>query len=291
MVIRNNFAKAAFVSGALTVGLLAGSLPAIAQVFDAEQVSEMTPEGMTSDLSAVSESAGLVQSGAVQSDWEQAESETGDLIDEASGDVQSESEAAMLEIARALDADGVEEVALPIAVIQDEPVEAMAAVRLPGASALDGLEGASLETASGPMIERDLVASSFAVSAEDVPALTAALQSDSALTQLYAADTLWTLTGDRDLILPTLMEAAVNGDVQAQDMAIRAIAQMGEQALPAVPLLNRLAGSSRTRSLARNALTVVRSGNPSAAALGIIARESRRRIIPAALRAITGLWR
>ena len=262
---RNNFARAAFVSSAIAIGLFSSSTSALAQVFDAEQILEMT-EAHTS------------------------------IQDESTED---KSDAAMQELAEALNADGVEEIVLSVeteavdAVAEPVAVAPIEEVKLPGAEALGTFESIGSSQLSIETKQRDLSTANarFALAAEDMPALQAALQSDNPLTQLYAADTLWTLTGDRDLVLPTLMEAAVAGDEQAQAMAIEAIAQMGEDALPAVPVLNQLVKDARTRGIARDALTVVRSGNPSSAALGIVAREAQRRLLPAALRAITGLWR
>ena len=270
---RNNFAKAAFVSSAIMVGLFASSTAAlaepsqqkIAQVFDAQQVLEMTEA------------------------YSSAQDES----------MEDESEAAMLELAEALNADDVEEIVLPVetvavdAGIESVVIAPIEEVKVPSAETLGTFESIGSSEISIETKQRDLSTANarFALAAEDMPALQAALQSNNPLTQLYAADTLWTLTGDRDLVLPTLIEAAVAGDEQAQAMAIGAIAQMGEDALPAVPVLNQLVKDARTRSIARDALTVVRSGNPSSAALGIVAREAQRRLLPAALRAITGLWR
>lgn len=223
-------------------------------------------------------------------------------------------EAAMLDLLEALNTDGISvEAIAPIepnaiqeSAIAEEstvlegsteaakPVD-VEPVKQPGASVLSGLETASINnTAFAEPVVRDLSAVNVPLNVDpsSVPALRAALNSDSALTRLYAADALWTLTGDRDLVLPTLMSAAVKGDTQAQRLAIRAIAQLGEDALPAVPILNTLIGDrdSRTRQIAQDALAIVRSERRSSTVLGIIVRESRRRLIPAAFRAITNLW-
>ena len=142
--------------------------------------------------------------------------------------------------------------------------------------------------------ERDLAATgaAFTVDAASVPALQVALNSDQPLTQLYAADALWTLTGNSELVLPTLMQAAASKDADIQALAVAALGRMGDQASPAVPVLTELlTRNSRTRTIAQNALTVIKSGNPSRTMLGIIARESQRRLLPAAIRAISGLWR
>ena len=135
---------------------------------------------------------------------------------------------------------------------------------------------------------------SFTVEADSVPALKAALNSANPLTQLYAADALWTLTSDSDLILPTLISAAASDDLQVRNLATSGLAYLGRRALPAVPVLNQLLGNndSKTRSIAQATLDIIRSSNRPATTLGIIARESRRiRVVPTAIRAITRLWR
>lgn len=135
---------------------------------------------------------------------------------------------------------------------------------------------------------------SLTVEADSVPALKAALNNANPLTQLYAADALWTLTSDSDLILPTLISAAASDDLQVRNLATSGLAYLGRRALPAVPVLNRLLGNndSKTRSIAQATLNIIRSNNRPATTLGIIARESRRiRVVPTAIRAITRLWR
>ncbi len=135
---------------------------------------------------------------------------------------------------------------------------------------------------------------SLTVEADSVPALKAALNNANPLTQLYAADALWTLTNDSDLILPTLISAAASDDLQVRNLATSGLAYLGRRALPAVPVLNRLLGNndSKTRSIAQATLNIIRSNNRPATTLGIIARESRRiRVVPTAIRAITRLWR
>lgn len=128
-----------------------------------------------------------------------------------------------------------------------------------------------------------------------VPTLRAALGQDNTLTQLYAADALWTLTGNRDLVMPTLVTAAASGDSTARDLATVGLTYLGRQVLPAVPLLNQVIGNrgGGSRSIAQTALGVVVGSNPAASALGIIARESPRllRHVPAAVRAVSRLWR
>ncbi|MGB3296441.1 MAG: HEAT repeat domain-containing protein [Phormidesmis sp.] len=127
-----------------------------------------------------------------------------------------------------------------------------------------------------------------------VPTLRAALGQNNAVTQLYAADALWTLTENRDLVLPTLVTAAASSDHKARDLATVGLAYLGRQVLPAVPLLNQVIGhqEAHPRNIAQTALGVVVNSGP-VSALGIIARESPRllRTVPAVVRAVTRLWR
>ncbi|MGC1306375.1 MAG: hypothetical protein WA885_04040 [Phormidesmis sp.] len=282
-------------SSVLTAGLVAIAPPASAQDFivlesttESSTVPDSTAEGSVVEGSLIEsdEFSTGVEEIAVEQAAESEEAELNETEPEAAELAQNtavESEAALLELNQALAADF------------EEPA---------GALILSNLESASIEASLPVETERlDLAATSdmFTVESDSMPALTTALNSDNVLTRLYAADALWTLTGNsepekvslRDRVLPILIEAAVSDNMQARELAVSGLAQLGEQALPAVPVLNQLVGArdSRTRRIAQNALTVVRSGNPAAAALGIVARESRRRLLPAAVRAITGLWR
>jgi HEAT repeat protein len=129
---------------------------------------------------------------------------------------------------------------------------------------------------------------------QSVPALTEALRSDNTLTRLYAADALWTLTENRDLVLPTLVAAAASNDFQTRELATLGIAYLGRQALPAVPFLNRLLGNSdsRTRNIARTALEIVGNNNRPSSTLGILEDQPRGlNAVPAVVEAITRLWR
>ncbi len=165
-----------------------------------------------------------------------------------------------------------------------------------GAASLGAASLADLKTASlSPALSSTLSPSPSGLDTSNpttaIPALTSALNNDNILTRLYAADALWHLTGNLDLVLPTLTAAVSSSDVHARDLAISALAQLGAQALPAAPVLNELVGDSRTRQLAEDTLAVVRSDRRPATVLGIIARESRRMLIPPAIRALSGLWR
>ena len=141
------------------------------------------------------------------------------------------------------------------------------------------------------------VSSAFSVDPTSVPALQAALSSNNELTRLYAADTLWTLTGEADLVLPTLLAATNSQNVETRELALSAIAQLGQAALPTVPVLNDIIQNSdsltdnRTRQIAQDVLTVVNSENRPATMLGILAKEVQRRGgLPALLRTLSRLW-
>ncbi|MEM9089470.1 MAG: hypothetical protein AAGC93_12080 [Cyanobacteria bacterium P01_F01_bin.53] len=176
--------------------------------------------------------------------------------------------------------------------------------KTPGAEALTGLTSASLEAELSTVLPMEAgadltdIASSFRVDPSSVPALKTALNSNNPLTQLYAADTLWTLTGDVDLILPTLMSVAASGETQPRELAMLALAQLGEEGAPAGPVLDEIinnsdaGGDSRTLRIAQDTLELVNSENRPATVLGILAREAGRLGgLPTVLRAISGLWR
>ena len=265
MCARNNLVKATLVLGTVIAGAWIGISPVFAQASALDRLLEQADSSnvVVDELSAT----------------EQSKSETD----------AAESEAAMLMLTEALAADRMTDV-----FISAESEAATAVQKRPGAAALGNLESVGLESLATAPNARDLqsAGAAFTVDTASVPALQAALNSEQALTQLYAADALWTLTGDSNLILPTLMQAAESEDPDIQALAVMALRQMGDEASPAVPVLIELLDrDSQTRLIAQDALTVIRSENRSEAVLGIIARESQRRLLPAALRAITGLWR
>ncbi|MGB3768394.1 MAG: HEAT repeat domain-containing protein [Phormidesmis sp.] len=308
MTGRNNWVKATLVFGALSASLVVGATPAFSQVSALDRLLEQADATDATDAidAAVEEITPVEQAGDTAGDVAvDAEPVITEAISIGPVSVEytvevAEREAAMLTLNEALDADGVTEILATAerAAVENEEMavenEEMAVEKIPGAEALSRLESASIDGFSVDLAERDLTAAgtAFTVDASSVPALQVALSSDQALTRLYAADALWTLTGNSELVLPTLMQAAASEDADIQALAVAALGKMGGQASSAVPVLNELLNrGSRTRSIAQSALTVIRSGNPSSALLGIVARESRRRVLPAALRAIGGLWR
>ncbi|MGC1217141.1 MAG: HEAT repeat domain-containing protein [Phormidesmis sp.] len=254
----------------------------------------------------------------------------------AAGEPGADSETAMLELLAVLDTvppaieTPVAEVPvaeIPVAEtpvaetpVAETPVAKVPAVEAPvavtdnpGAASLVDLQAVSLSPAIAPDASHLDISNLNAVDASEtssetsatallaaqssaIPALTSALNSDNMLTRLYAADALWNLTGNRELILPTLTAAASSRDIHVRDLAVTALAQLGAQALPSVSVLheaalNERASNSRTRRIAQDTLAVVRGDRRPATVLGIIARESRRMLIPPAIRALSGLWR
>ena len=197
---------------------------------------------------------------------------------------------------------------LLIAAIRDEPglvkdIAADALVQM-GSSAVPALSDLLADNAASTVAKQTAAtvisdiglstAVSEAVLQVAVPTLSAALSQDNAVTQLYAADALWTLTENRDLVLPTLVTVAASSDHKARDLAALGLAHLGRQILPAVPLLNQVIGSPEPspRNIVQTALGVAVNSSP-VSALGIIARESPRllRRVPAVVRAVTRLWR
>ena len=274
MVVQSGLVKAALVfSTTLSLTLLTAALPAFAQVSSGEA---SVNEASTNETSAEALDAASTEM-MIEADNDSFEEQ---IVSE------EESEAAVLEIAEIIMLDAHE---VGSAEVDATEVDALASlpetkapevVTLPGASALDGLTSASLDLST--------------LTVESVPALKTALDSDNDLTQLYAADALWTLTGDSELVLPTLMSAAASDNLSTRQLATAAIAHLGRRALPAIPLLDQLISNSdsRTRNIAQDALSIITSSNRPETTLGIIRREVRRSIlIPAAVRAVNYLWR
>ncbi|MGB3570636.1 MAG: HEAT repeat domain-containing protein [Phormidesmis sp.] len=323
MLSRNFSIKATVVfSGILAMGLVAPS--AIAQV---EPVLEPTTFLEFSDALAPILDAPALD--ALAADEPVADELTTNELttnEPAAGEPGADSETAMLELLAVLDTvppaieTPVAEVPVAEIPVAETPVAEVPAVEAPvavtdnpGAASLVDLQAVSLSPAIAPDASHLDISNLNAVDASEtssetsatallaaqssaIPALTSALNSDNMLTRLYAADALWNLTGNRELILPTLTAAASSRDIHVRDLAVTALAQLGAQALPSVSVLheaalNERASNSRTRRIAQDTLAVVRGDRRPATVLGIIARESRRMLIPPAIRALSGLWR
>lgn len=268
-------------------------------------------EAETTELEKLTAVASVIETSVETSEVETSENTFAISPENAEGamsptDSAENSEVAMAELVEALNADmdEIQAIAQPAEAIvaqTSEPTEVVtaevvtaAAPALPGAAAIGELTSASLANSllsNDPLSDDPL----SAIEADSVPALKAALNSDNTLTQLYAADALWTLTRDSDLVLPALISAATSGSFQTRELATLGLSYLGRQAIPAIPFLNRLLGDgdSRVRSIVQDTLAIVGSNNQPATTLGILARESSQRqgIIPTALSVLTRLWR
>ncbi|MEL6552217.1 MAG: HEAT repeat domain-containing protein [Cyanobacteria bacterium J06621_11] len=263
-----------------------------------------------------------VEQNVIGQDTEQKEIEAQDTKKQ---DIKEQKEAAIAEIIEAIAADSAQLTdtdsadsaqpstqLLPTQLLDQLLANALNANHAPlrpSAEALGEPVSISLETATSTELPATIdlaavsqsfgpsFAPSFNIDPDTVPALRNALNSHNELTQLYAADTLWTLTSDANLILPTLISATESNQSETRELALLAIAQLGQEALPAIPILNDIITSAsdrsddRTRQLAQDALEIVSSENRPATVLGILAREVQKLGgIPALFRAISRLW-
>lgn len=141
----------------------------------------------------------------------------------------------------------------------------------------------------------ETAASSLAkIGQQSVPGLTEALNSDDALTRLYAADAIWTLTQDSSLILPTLVSSLSDGDVETRELAALGLTYLGKQALPAIPALQKLLGSDNGRilNIAQLALLILNNDREPAPNLSILTTDSDELdSLPAVVEVVSRLWR
>lgn len=302
MMGQNSFARTALVfsgtlAGTLTLSLMVSAAPSFANdiktPLEAPAIEDSVVETAAEPITVIESDEATEEQTATSA--ENSEAAMSEFVKALSFDmagaqsVAAETSAETPEEVASLDApqQGAEEV-----VAADALEEKLESIEEGGAGRV---EEASQPAAASTLGELASVGvDSLTVEADSVPALKAALNNANPLTQLYAADALWTLTSDSDLILPTLISAAASDDLQVRNLATSGLAYLGRRALPAVPVLNRLLGNndSKTRSIAQATLNIIRSSNRPATTLGIIARESRRiRVVPTAIRAITRLWR
>ncbi|MEO1622618.1 MAG: HEAT repeat domain-containing protein [Cyanobacteria bacterium J06632_3] len=128
---------------------------------------------------------------------------------------------------------------------------------------------------------------------QSVPGLTEALNSDDAVTRLYAADAIWTLTEDSSLILPTLVSVLSDGSVENRELAALALTYLGRQALPAIPDLRGLLGEDNDRlvDIANLALLILSNRNEPAPDLGFLRTDAdQAESIPAIVEVVSELW-
>lgn len=158
--------------------------------------------------------------------------------------------------------------------------------------AIPALSRALLGENSG--VSQTAASSLMKIGQQSVPGLTAALNSDSALTRLYAADAIWTLTKDSSLILPTLVSVLSEGDVETRQLAALGLTYLGRQALPALPAVRNLMRSDNSRivNIAQLALLILNNKNEPAPNLGLLTVESEAlNSVPAVVEAVSRLWR
>ncbi len=260
----------------LALGL---AVPTVAQASDAVPVPDI---GLLLEQTIATQSSNTVLAPAALPDDEEVNSVGQDLasteqldIDELPNVDQAfidDSEAALFELAETLNVEAAFVEIVSTDVLADTAVEPVVALEGPGATV------------------------SLLAQRTTINTLTAALNSENVLTRLYAADLLWNLTGDRSLVLPTLTAATTSQDLHARDLAVFALSQLGADVsvggVSATNVVSAIANNEpRTRRLTQDALSLVRSENRPNTVLGIIARESRRVLIPPAIRAITRFWR
>ena len=128
---------------------------------------------------------------------------------------------------------------------------------------------------------------------QSVPGLTEALTSDDALTQLYAADALWTLTEDSSLILPTVVSLLSSGDVETRELAALSLTYLGRRALPALPAVRQLFSddNSTIRDVAWIASAILRNRNDPQPTLGLLTPEPQElTTVSAVAEVVSQLW-
>lgn len=162
----------------------------------------------------------------------------------------------------------------------------LADVAIPALSrALLGEDSGVSETAASSLVK---------IGQQSVPGLTEALNSDDAITRLYAADAIWTLTQDSSLILPTLVSSLADGSVETREMAALGITYLGRQALPAIPALRNLLRNDNNRviNIAQLVLLILNNKNEPAADLNILQTETQEvDSLPAIVEVVSQLWR
>ncbi|MEL6555535.1 MAG: S-layer homology domain-containing protein [Cyanobacteria bacterium J06621_11] len=158
--------------------------------------------------------------------------------------------------------------------------------------AIPALSRALLGEDSG--VNQTIATSLTKIGQQSVPGLTEALNSDDALTRLYAADAIWTLTEDSSLILPTLVSSLSDGSVETQELAALGLTYLGRQALPALPDLRGLLGSDNDRLVDIVQLTLLILGNRNEPQpdLGFLKTDAEvADSVPAIAEVISQLWR
>ncbi len=149
-------------------------------------------------------------------------------------------------------------------------------------------------TGEEPDVSKTIATSLTRIGQQSVPGLTEALNSDDALTRLYAADALWTLTEDSSLILPTLVSTLSDGDVETRELAALGLTYLGRQASPALPDLRGMLGDDNDRivDIAQLALLILGNRNEPAPDLGFLRTDAEQvNSVPAIAQVVSRLWR
>ncbi len=157
--------------------------------------------------------------------------------------------------------------------------------------AIPALSRALLGNDSG--VNQTIANSLSKIGRQSVPGLTEALNSDDALTRLYAADALWTLTQDSSLVLPTLVSSLSDGSVETRELAALGLTYLGRQAAPAIPDLRGLLGEDNDRLVDIANLTLLILGNRNAPQpnLGFLRTDAEKAdSLPAIVEVVSQLW-
>lgn len=142
-------------------------------------------------------------------------------------------------------------------------------------------------------INKTVAGSLVKIGQQSVPGLTEALTSDDTLTQLYAADALWTLTEDSSLILPTVVSLLSSGDVETRELAALSLTYLGRRALPALPAIRQLFSDENTtvRDVAWIASAILRNRNEPQPNLGLLEAEPENlTTVSAVAEVVSQLW-
>lgn len=142
-------------------------------------------------------------------------------------------------------------------------------------------------------VNQTVAGSLVKIGQQSVPGLTEALTSDDTLTQLYAADALWTLTEDSSLILPTVVSLLNSGDVQTRELAALSLTYLGRRALPALPAVRQLFSddNNTVRDVAWIASAILRNRNEPQPNLGLLENEPENlTTVSAVAEVVSQLW-
>lgn len=143
-------------------------------------------------------------------------------------------------------------------------------------------------------LTQSVINSLLKIGDQATPTLKEQLNSDDAVTRLYAADAVWQITEDSSEILPTLVAVLSDGDVKDRELAALGLTYLGRQALPAVPEVQRILNNSdnqRYFTMARLALLILNNRNAPADTLGLLTQpETVDNSVPAIFEAVSRVW-